>query len=554
MVPLPVTFDPLSGYFQRDGRRFIPFGVNYWPASAGVNMWKVWPPMEINRDLDLMVSLGLNTVRFFLRWEDFEPEPGNYNQAAFMHLENLMLSIAQRGLYAHPSLFVGWMSGGVFWPEWVRGRNIFSDPELVERAELFTQRTVEILDFFKTGILAIDQGNELCCLPESAAASPSQVRTWCERINRAIRSRLPNAVILSGNEQNQLVSDVGWRLGDQPGTDLYSMHGYPVPNWHPVRFDGMTDPLASSLLPGYIAAVRAYGPVMLQEFGTIVTFGKEQQDQYLHALLLACWQSGANGFLYWCFRDIKAKCRPYLTNGFEGTLGLVDANGAVKPGLECFLEFGKILESLPSPDLEEIETGIYLSSQYYPRDNPECPGHSPAQQARGLSLVHYFTSRLGIPTRCVRGGGDIPPGVKTLVVAGPYLRADEAGQLGDWVSAGGKLIWHGPDPVNWGLDYIRLTGASPLDYRADLPSQTHIEGSGFRFEHYPRGLRVEVRADTAQIMARADDSLPLVLLHELGQGKVICTLPQVEETVASYSADRAQRDAWLDFYRWEFEL
>jgi hypothetical protein len=28
-----------KGYFPPDGRRFVPVGVSYWPASRGVEMW-----------------------------------------------------------------------------------------------------------------------------------------------------------------------------------------------------------------------------------------------------------------------------------------------------------------------------------------------------------------------------------------------------------------------------------------------------------------------------------------------------------------------------------
>ena len=106
---------------------------------------------------------------------------------------------------------------------------------------------------------------------------PQAVIDWCTAINDAIRSVYPQALIISGNEQNQVLNDRGWRFGQQPGTDLYSMHGYPVPAWHSVDFDGMTDPLCQSLLPFYTQVARAFGPVMVQEFGTIVTFGAEQQ-------------------------------------------------------------------------------------------------------------------------------------------------------------------------------------------------------------------------------------------------------------------------------------
>ena len=75
-----------DGYFTRNGKHILPVGVNYWPASCGVEMWKVWPEAEIKKDLDLIKGLGLNCIRFFTRWPDFEPTFGTYNPVMFERL------------------------------------------------------------------------------------------------------------------------------------------------------------------------------------------------------------------------------------------------------------------------------------------------------------------------------------------------------------------------------------------------------------------------------------------------------------------------------------
>src|SRR5690606_7270933 len=49
-----------AGYFTRGGERIVPVGVNYWPASCGVEMWRAWPATEIQRDLEITRTLGLN--------------------------------------------------------------------------------------------------------------------------------------------------------------------------------------------------------------------------------------------------------------------------------------------------------------------------------------------------------------------------------------------------------------------------------------------------------------------------------------------------------------
>jgi hypothetical protein len=537
-----------DGYFCLDGARFVPVGVNYWPGSCGVEMWRRWPAAEIQHDLEVLRSLGLNSIRFFLRWQDFEPEPGEYRALMFERLAQLLTWCGQRGLYAQPSLFVGWMSGGIFWPLWKEDRNLFADPFMVERSVAFARRATEVIAPFHRRLLGIDQGNEICCLPDSPAALPSAVVAWCKAVNDAIRSVYPKCLIISGNEQKQVLNDTGWRFDQQPGTDMYSMHGYPVPSWHSVGFDGMTDPLCQSLLPFYTQVARAYGPVMVQEFGTIVTFGVKQQDSYLCAILPACWQAGGNGFLWWCLRDIAADVHPYLGHRFESTLGLVDDQDRVKPGLEYFIEYALSLQNRPAPAPSDEAIGIYWPKHFYHRDSPQNPGNNPRRLSRWLVMANYLLRQLRHETRIVRGDQPLDDRVPTLVVPGAILDALEVQALEAWVQKGHTLIWSGPDPVNWGHEFVRLFGARPVDYRAPRPATVDAFGERWTLHTYPRDMRVEVAPDSATVLASDQDGLPVVLSNAVGQGRVLCALPIVEAAAADHATDRQARDRWQQWY------
>ena len=48
-------------------------GCNYWASHAGVRMWRDWNPAQVERDFDLMVSHGIEVVRVFPLWPDFQP-------------------------------------------------------------------------------------------------------------------------------------------------------------------------------------------------------------------------------------------------------------------------------------------------------------------------------------------------------------------------------------------------------------------------------------------------------------------------------------------------
>lgn len=541
-----------DGYFRRDGARFIPAGANWWPGSCGVELWERWPEDEIRRDLDLLRAHGFNCLRFFLRWQDFEREPGIHDRRNLDRLDRLLGWFAERDLAAHPSLFVGFMSGGVFWPAWKAGRNLFSDPFMRERSTAFARAAAAVIARHRDCVIAIDQGNEMCCLQDSHQAPPAAVSAWCEAVNRAIRAEWPEALLISGNEQNQINCDNGWRLDAQPGCDLLSMHTYPVPAWNVVPFDGMTDPLAQSLLPFYTRVARAFRPVWVQEFGTIVTYGRRQQDAYLRAILPACWEAGGNGFLWWCLRDIASgSIHPYVKHGFEGTLGLLDAEGRVKPGLEFFPEFCRGLPQRPAPTPAARPVGLYWPRHWWNRDEPGNNGNDPWQSSRRLTIANHLLRTAGREVDLVRG--DLPAipasGLAALLVAGVNLRVDEVEALAAWVAAGGRLVWHGPDPVNWGGAYTGLIGAVPLDYRAPGARRGEFAGEAWEFASFPRGMRCEIEERGAEVLMRDQDGNPLLLRHRLGRGTVVTALPVPEEAPAGCAADRTRRDRWAGWYR-----
>ena len=545
-----------AGYFTRQGKRVIPVGANYWPGSCGAEMWQRWPEREIQRDLDLVSKLGLNCVRFFLRWQDFEPAPGRYDRRMFARLRKLLRWHEERALLAHPSLFVGWMSGGIFWPKWHRGRNIFSDGELRRRAFAFTSRSAAICAEFPETVLAVDHGNELCCLPDCLVASPAAVASWCAGVSESIRRSFPGVPVVSGNEQTQVNADAGWRFGEQTGCDFYSMHAYPFPGWHTLPFDGMADPLGQSLLPFYVKCARAFGPVMVQEFGTLLTGGVKQCDGYLRAVLPACRDAGANGYLWWCLRDISARTHPYDKNAFEASLGLVDASDRVKPALRYFIEFAHSLSSEPPRGPEHDDSiGLLWPNEYYPRDNPANPGNRPGELSRQMALAHFVLRSLDLAARIVRTAdlsSDSAP--RTLLITGAKLTSHEVIQLTAWVKSGGRLVWHGVDALTWGPEVTTLVGATPVDFCAPSARGIRAFGRRWNFGEFPRDVFLEVVPVGGAVVASDDRKRPVLVAHRLGRGITVSCLALPEKAFAEKSDDPSQRHKWRRWFRGMLDL
>lgn len=536
-----------AGYFTRDGARIMPVGVNYWPASCGVGMWQAWPEEEIQADLRLTRALGLNCVRFFLRWEDFEPEAEVYREECFDRLRDLLGWCRNAGLIVQPTLFVGWMSGGIFWPKWKGGRNAFADDYLRQRAVEFTKRAAEVCAEFSDIVLTVDQGNELCCLPDCFSAPPAAVAEWCRAISDAVREVFPTALVMSGNEQSQVATDSGWRFGAQAGCDLYSIHVYPNSAWHPLRFDGMEDPLTRSLFSFYLKCARAFGPVMAQEFGTLYTDGMEAAG-YLDAILPDCHDAGANGFLWWCLRDINARGHPYDKNPFEGGMGLVDAGGNVKPALRRFIEFSQREANANRPD-RRPEVALYWPKYYYNREAPLNPGNEPRPLSRRMIIAHFVLGQLGHRVGIERG--DLPPGnsgAGVIIVTGALLTQREAEALIPWVKAGGRLLWHGMEKTTWGKGVTELVGAAPTDFLAPRADGVEAFGETWNFREFARDVFVKAQPRTARVIATDRRGRPVILEHALGKGRVVACMAQPDDLFAAESDDVEVRHRWSGWY------
>ncbi|MEX1089700.1 MAG: hypothetical protein WEC36_10835 [Phycisphaeraceae bacterium] len=539
------TLSP-QGYFTQDGQTLLPVGVNYWPASVGVEMWPAFPEEEIQQDLDLVKRLGLDTIRFFLRWQDFEPQAGVYNPKAFADLRRLLTWSQDRHLLLMPTLFVGYMSGGTFWPQFVKGKNLFTDPALLQRATALAAEVAKVLQGFPDIILAVDQGNELDCLPESWAASPAQIAHWSRTIADTVRRHCPGCLVMSGTDHNTVINDCPWQLSGNLGLDLLSMHGYPVPAWHPLAFDGLDDPLCQDLLPQYTRFARTFGPVMLQEFGSILTTGPYAQ-RYLETMLEGCFQAGANGFLWWCLHDVRAHVHPYIKNGFEATLGLVHADGTPKSGPDAFLRFARDIAARPRPNLQAPTTAVYIPAHYYRRDNPLNPGNQPNQVGPRAILAAHMLQRAGHDVRMVRGDLPLPDNLRHLLLPGVFLTETETMALTRYVQGGGNLYLHGIPAHSLSPALIRLLGAAPVNYRAPRAVTVQAFGQKFALHAYLENTLIEMQPTTGVVLARTETQLPALLENRLGAGRVRTAIGMVEQNL--FTHDVAARDRFLPWYQ-----
>ena len=79
-------------------------GVNYWPARTAMGWWADFDHAEVVADFARIAASGLDSVRLFLTWEDFQPAPDEVDREMLDRLVTVADLAGRAGLAVVPSL------------------------------------------------------------------------------------------------------------------------------------------------------------------------------------------------------------------------------------------------------------------------------------------------------------------------------------------------------------------------------------------------------------------------------------------------------------------
>jgi endo-1,4-beta-mannosidase len=346
-------------------------GINYWPISSAMYWWQRFDAAEVSRDFATIRAAGFHSVRIFLLWEDFQPQPTQISETALRQLATVADIASGESVSLVPTFFTGHMSGVNWIPSWalepstaqqrfriVAGnevvsaapRNWFTDKEVLDAQVLLAGEVASRLNRY-SNIWAWDLGNEnsnVVIPPDRDAALE-----WLERITTAIRSADPNRPITIGLHMEDLEEDR--RLGPfEAGKfcDFLCMHGYPIyASWSRGKKD-------SCLLPFLGVITRWLGgrEVLFEEFGA-PTFSLNQHDtvkagvtllsenesaEFTDSALRLLSHFGMLGAFVWCFGDYAPDLwdKPPLDQAIhERYFGLWRSDRSAKPAIEVISRF-----------------------------------------------------------------------------------------------------------------------------------------------------------------------------------------------------------------------
>lgn len=359
-------------------------GCNYWASHAGTGMWRDWRPEQVDQDLTRLAAHGARLLRVFPLWPDFQPLRRLYSQGGLpgefrlgdaplssenrdgvdpqmiRHLRTLCDLAAKHDQRLIIGLVTGWMSGRLFMPPALEGRDPITDPTCLRWQMRLVRRLVtELRDH--PAIECWDLGNECNCMGDAPDSHSAYL--WTSSISQTIRVADPSRPIISG--MHSLTSEIGrppssppygtpnaWFIEDQGElTDILTTHPYPYWSRY-TRADPVTD-LRVTLHA--TAETRLYAdlsgrPCFAEEIGTMgpMVAGDRVSADFARVNLFSLWANDCRALLWWCAHDQdKLRHPPYERNAVEVELGLLRSDGSAKPVLQEIARFDSFLRSLP---------------------------------------------------------------------------------------------------------------------------------------------------------------------------------------------------------------
>jgi endo-1,4-beta-mannosidase len=364
--------------------RFL-LGVNYWPRTSAMAMWSRFDAGEVDEDFAHIAALGFDVVRFFLRWEAFQPGPDEISEDALHKFETLIERAGARGLRVMPTLFCGHMSGINWMPEWtletreVDSRFRIVTSEGVTRRAIADFYTGELLEAQRTfvralgervrdhpAILVWDLGNEFSNM--RAPASPHDAEHWSAALTHDLfeSSNLP---VTGGTHGEDLSEDRNIRLSSICDPWKFAtMHGYAAysafarspddPEVVPFLFE-----LAETFSRKCVLFSEFGNPACppgSREVGGVPCLDEEAMATYARAVLERLHARGALGAFWWCWTDYAAALAatpPFDEAPHELLFGIVRKDGTEKPVAKVLREFARqrrpLLEPALAPRIDE---------------------------------------------------------------------------------------------------------------------------------------------------------------------------------------------------------
>lgn len=505
-------------------------GCNYWASHAGAEMWKNWDEEQVERDMKDLSEYGVKYLRVFPNWKDFQPvmpvyggegrikeymlegcrEPENpwYLDEVMLDRFGKFCTVAEKyGMKLIVGLITGWMSGRLFIPSALNGKNLCTDPVAL-KFELLMVRGIVSRFCDRDVIYAWNLGNECNCM--SKVNTREEAMVWTAAVSNAIRAADPDRPVISGMHSLSVDRDA-WRITDQADwNDILTTHPYAyfVPYCRNDPIDSIRTLMHGTCETMLYASVGKK-PCLVEELGTLGPniCNDDISGSFMRLNLISNWANGSAGLLWWCAHEqLNLETPPYNWFMLERELGMLDINRRPKPILKEMKKFSDWLGTVDFELEAPVKDALILLTKEQDCWETAFMSFILGKQA-GVTL-DFLAPNLDIPDSAVY--------FMPSVHSGCPLYARYYNQLLDKVYNGAVLYVSNGDAFFNKREEV--FGASVISSEDTYDSGTFtFNGSVIPYERY---CKVGIEPTTAQVLANDGNGKPIFTVNNFGKGKI----------------------------------
>jgi beta-galactosidase len=538
-----------------EGIRANPFtsfviGINYMPRESACEMWEDWSESSIERDFKQMKELGLNTVRTFIFWNDFQPQPDSISLPAIEKFDK-MLQIAQKyGLKLMPTFFTGHMSGEHYDVPWHCDRDIWEDPFMLKAqatlVRYFADRYADC-----DAVLCWDLANEHDTFAQPRSAYSGWL--WTHLLYREMKSFDPTHPITVGTHITSLLKD---KLRfDMIAADFLCTHPYPI--YTPFIIDPL-DTIRSTLFPAFsskLAQCLGKRRVMLQEFGTSTEMTSEDMSaRFYQSVLYSSLINESIGALAWCWADytVPPGRKPYTTTPHEFEFGITDYEGRPKKHAFVLKKFAEVVDLIEYVALtpEKPKAAIVVPHFYYEERDVFLPAYSAEAQVRSLFSAFILAKQANFDVDFIKPDD---PFIYDLLIFPSvpikgYLTALQWKKVEQYVADGGNIYCSYNGVAFPGLNELfgieAITQLSPPEMLT-----LHLDQTNVTLSYSTVSSKVMLAAEYGgESLARDQDNNPAIIRNKYGEGTTLFVAYPIEYYL-SFMLNAAQTNDSYQLYK-----
>lgn len=507
-------------------------GINYLASNAGIKMWTNFDPTIIDEDLKKLKNLKIDVIRIFPLWSEFQPVhmiyeckgkeqmagfkgdallPDTYEGRAGLDTVMLdrfetVLDLAEKhNIKVYVGLLSGWLSGRLFVPPILEGRNLTSDPLALKMEMDFIRVFVERFRD-KPAIAGWASGNETDCISD---VSWDERLAWQTMMRNAIKAADPFHPVL--NDMHPLRSYGTHTVAKRRDIfDLATIHPYAyfTPYCLNEPIDSMRGLLQATCETAVYSSVLNI-PCLVEEAGTVGEFvcSREVTANYAKTNLYSSWANGAIGMIWWCgFDQWHLDYPPYSKDSLERELGVLDKDGNEKPVAVAFREFKDTITSLDFNITAPKTDAVCIMGR---QDEFSIPlGAYILSKQAGFNISYAYENSI--------------PQSDCYIIPCMYSSVDGRifNTLMERVQQGATLYMSYDNWINIARAENTIGSVLVRNYLRGEPLETE------NGEKYNVNVKLELSPTKANVLLKEKDGNPILTEYHYGKGKILfCSIP-----------------------------